>query len=46
MTYMTYKVMPSERGPLLDFMLEALCGSGCTIIRHSPRNEVPFRIAF
>lgn len=46
MTYRTYRVQASERGPLLDFMLESLRGSGCTIIHHSPRNEAPFRIAF
>ena len=46
MTYRTYKVKASDRGPLLDFMLESLRGSGCTIIKHSPRNEAPFRIAF
>lgn len=46
MTYRTYRVRASDRGPLLDFMLEALRDSGCTIIKHSPRNEAPFRIAF
>lgn len=46
MTYRTYKVMERDRGPLLDFMLDALRSAGCTIVQHSPRNLAPFRIAF
>lgn len=42
----TYKVDPKERGPLLEFMLTALEADGCTILKHSPANEAPFRIVF
>lgn len=46
MMYATYRVKEQDRGPLLDFMLDALRASGCTILNHSPRNAAPFQIAF
>lgn len=46
MDYRRYSVMASERKPLVDFMLGALEDSGCTILKHTPANEAPFRITF
>lgn len=46
MDYKRYRVDPSDRGPLLEFMLAALRAEGCTILRHTPPNEAPFRITF
>ena len=46
MNYKRYRVDPSDRGPLLEFMLAALRAEGCTILRHTPPNEAPFRITF
>lgn len=42
----TYGVSKSDRGPLLEFMLNALRADGCKILSHSPPTQAPFRIAF
>jgi hypothetical protein len=44
--YRRYRVKASDRGPLLDFILEALRGAGCSILRSTPPNEAPFRVTF
>jgi len=46
MDYATYGVMAKKREPLLEFMVNALEGAGCTILRCSPANKAPFRISF
>lgn len=46
MNYRRYTVRASQRGPLLEWMLDALRHCGCVIIKHSPADEAPFRITF
>ncbi|MFH0900965.1 MAG: hypothetical protein V2A73_10080, partial [Pseudomonadota bacterium] len=45
MKYRRYRVQAHDRGPLMDFVLDSLETAGCTIIRHTPASEAPFRIA-
>jgi hypothetical protein len=44
--YRVYRVDPHGRGPLLEFMLDAIKASGCSILQSSPPDEAPFRISF
>jgi hypothetical protein len=44
--YKVYSVRAADKQPLLDFILTALEREGCSIIRHSPADEAPFRISF
>lgn len=46
MEYKTYSVSPRGKEPLLSFILNALRGAGCRILRFSPPNVAPFRITF
>ncbi len=41
-----YGVNAKDREPLLAFMLQSLHAAGCTVLKASPPNEAPFRIAF
>jgi hypothetical protein len=45
MDYQRYRVSASAREPLLRFILDALRGCGCRIIRATPPTEAPFRIS-
>lgn len=42
----TYGVSPSDREPLIKFMVDALQKQGCRIIFAPPPNIAPFRITF
>lgn len=42
----TYDVSSAARQPLIDFMVEALQGAGCTILHHSSPDLAPFVIGF
>lgn len=42
----TYGVSPSDRAPLIAFMVDALRADGCRIIHQSQPNRAPFRITF
>lgn len=42
----TYKVDPRARKPLIDFIVAALEGSGCTILHRPSASEAPFRFTF
>lgn len=42
----TYRVSKKDKGPLLEFLLDALRQSGCSIIQASPPTSAPFQIAF
>ena len=42
----TYGVSPSDREPLINFMVEALEKQGCRIIYRPPPNLAPFRLTF
>jgi hypothetical protein len=44
--YRVYRVDPRGRGPLREFVLDALKGAGCSILHASPADEAPFRISF
>lgn len=44
--FFTYGVSPSDREPLIRFMVEALKKQGCRIIYTPPPNVGPFRITF
>src|SRR5262245_6283764 len=41
-----YRVNRRDREPLVQFMIEALQASGCTIIYRSDPDTAPFRITF
>ena len=41
-----YGVSPSDRAPLIAFMVNALRSAGCQILHQSPPNRAPFRITF
>ena len=45
-TIKEYGVSRRDKEPLLEFMLEALRGAGCTVIYSSPPDKAPFRITF
>lgn len=44
--FVTYGVYPSDREPLIRFMVEALEKQGCRVIFSPPPNRAPFRITF
>jgi hypothetical protein len=44
--YREYGVQAADRRPLLQFMLDALRGNGCTIIHEPAANLAPFKITF
>lgn len=44
--YRTWRVDPASRGPLVDFMLNALREAGCRVLRASEPDEAPFRFVF
>jgi hypothetical protein len=44
--FATYGVSPSDREPLIRFMVHALEKQGCRIIFMPPPNRAPFRITF
>lgn len=46
MTERSYRVSARGREPLVRFMVQALEGAGCSIIRCSPPDQAPFRISF
>jgi hypothetical protein len=46
MTYRRYRVSPSDKRPLLDFVVRALETSRCTVLEVSDLNEAPYRITF
>ena len=46
MSYQIYEVNAKNREPLIQFMVDALHDSGCTVIYRSPANEAPFRLTF
>lgn len=46
MDYRRYRVQAADRGPLLEFILDALRDAGCTILHCTPPTEAPFRISF
>lgn len=46
MEYKTYSVSPKDKEPLLRFIVKALEGSGCRVLRCSPPNAAPFKITF
>ena len=41
-----YRVRPSDREPLIRFMVDALEKQGCRVIHTPPPNAAPFRITF
>jgi hypothetical protein len=45
-TYQTFSIDPRHRAPLVDFMIDALAASGCSILHRSSADEAPFRISF
>jgi hypothetical protein len=45
MDFQRYRVSASAREPLLRFILDALRGCGCRILRATPPTEAPFRIS-
>ena len=46
MDYRVYRVDPRGRGPLREFILDALKAAGCSVVHASPADEAPFRISF
>lgn len=44
--YSIYGVSRRHRGPLLQFIYEALAASGCRVIQSSDASHAPFRISF
>lgn len=46
LTYETFGVSPRDRGPLVDWMVEALEMVGCRILRVSGADRAPFRLTF
>jgi hypothetical protein len=44
--FVTYGVKPSDREPLIRFMLDALESQGCRVIHRPPPDSAPFRITF
>lgn len=45
-TFRAYNVKPSDREPIVRFMVEALEKQGCTIIHRPSAKTAPFRITF
>jgi len=46
MDYRTYSVDKRSKTALLQFILDALTGANCRILRHSDPSYAPFRITF
>jgi hypothetical protein len=46
MDYKVYRVSRRDKKPLLDFIISALEGEGCRILRSSGPETAPFRITF